>query len=97
VKSNNIEERKKFEEWLLDHQQLTATWDEKRNSYTRFQAHLAWKAWQQSAHNTAQLERGREIAREILRTSVYSGNKVTYFNEGKTLSSDLARFAEGVL
>ena len=39
------EQRAAFEAWLLDEQGLTATWDEERNCYEEFPAHLAWRAW----------------------------------------------------
>lgn len=39
-------DREEFEKWLLNEQGLTAEWDEDRNCYKEFQAHLAWKAWQ---------------------------------------------------
>ena len=42
---------------------------------------------------------GQEVAREILKDSVYSGREVTYWNGevGKNRSSRLALFAEGDL
>jgi len=40
--------RKAFEAWLLSEQWLTATWNEERNCYDEFPAHLAFKAWQAS-------------------------------------------------
>lgn len=39
-------DREAFEQWLRDSQMLDATWDEKRNCYQEFSAHLAWQAWQ---------------------------------------------------
>lgn len=41
-----MDERAAFEKWLESEQGLTADWDSKRNCYTQFAAHLAWKAWQ---------------------------------------------------
>lgn len=38
--------REPFEKWLLEEQGLDALWDEHRNCYEEFPAHLAWKAWQ---------------------------------------------------
>ncbi len=38
-------EQKRFEKWLLDEHGLVATWDQQRNCYAEFPAHLAWKAW----------------------------------------------------
>jgi hypothetical protein len=40
------EERKRFENWLMQEQLLDATWNEARNCYDEFPAHLAFKAWQ---------------------------------------------------
>jgi len=34
-----------FETWLSEEHWLEATWDEHRNCYVEFEAHLAWKAW----------------------------------------------------
>ena len=44
--TNALSERKAFESWLLDVHLLTATWDEQRNCYDEFPAHLAFNAWQ---------------------------------------------------
>lgn len=42
-------ERRAFEAWLEQEQMLTATWDEARNCYAEFPAHLAWRSWQARA------------------------------------------------
>jgi hypothetical protein len=42
-------ERAEFEKWLQDVHGLSDTWDDKRNCYTRFPAHLAFCAWQAGA------------------------------------------------
>ena len=39
-------EREQFEKWLWDEQGLEGTWNETRNCFDEFQAHLAFKAWQ---------------------------------------------------
>jgi hypothetical protein len=44
--SSSATARSQFEAWLLDTMMLTAVWDESRNCYEEFRAHLAWKAWQ---------------------------------------------------
>src|SRR3712207_7441676 len=41
----SAETRKAFEAWLLSEQWLTATWNDERNCYDEFPAHLAFKAW----------------------------------------------------
>lgn len=38
-------ERAAFERWLADVHLLTATWNEQRNCYDEFPAHLAFCAW----------------------------------------------------
>jgi hypothetical protein len=40
------EDRTLFEKWLLEIHGLEATWNERRNCYDEFPAHLAFKAWQ---------------------------------------------------
>lgn len=46
-------DRAAFEKWLADVHLLTATWNEARNCYDEFPAHLAYKAWKASAALTA--------------------------------------------
>jgi hypothetical protein len=43
VKAN---QRAAFEAWLQKEQLLTATWNEERNCFDEFPAHLAYQAWQ---------------------------------------------------
>ena len=43
--SQTSNERVEFEQWLLDAHGLSDEWDEARNCYKQFAAHLAWKAW----------------------------------------------------
>ncbi len=38
-------EREQFEAWLLNEQGLSCTWNEARNCYQDFLAHLAWVSW----------------------------------------------------
>ena len=38
-------ERARFEKWLDETMGLQSEWDEPRNCYKEFPAHLAWKAW----------------------------------------------------
>lgn len=40
--------RAAFEAWLMEDHLLDATWNEKRNCFDEFPAHLAHKAWQAS-------------------------------------------------
>jgi hypothetical protein len=42
-------QRVAFENWLLGVQGLTATWNDARNCYNEFQAHIAFKAWQEAS------------------------------------------------
>lgn len=39
-------EMEQFEKWLLDEQGLEGTWNDTRNCFDEFPAHLAFKAWQ---------------------------------------------------
>lgn len=39
------DERRQFESWLMADQMLTPTWNEQRNCYEEFAAHLAYRAW----------------------------------------------------
>jgi len=59
-------EREEFEAWLLDEQWLTATWNEARNCYDEFPAHLALKAWQAAmkaaSANIASIQSARDFA-----------------------------------
>ena len=41
-----MSERIEFEIWLLYEQGLNAKWDDDRNCYVEFGAHIAWRAWQ---------------------------------------------------
>lgn len=46
--------RQAFEQWLLREHLLDATWDDERNCYREFPAHLAFKAWCASADSARQ-------------------------------------------
>jgi hypothetical protein len=41
----SLEARQEFEAWLQEVHLLDATWNEERNCYDEFPAHLAFKAW----------------------------------------------------
>lgn len=51
------QDRASFEKWLMDIHGLEATWNETRNCYDEFPAHLAFKAWQKG--RAALQERGK--------------------------------------
>src|SRR4051812_43920571 len=40
------DQRAAFEAWLLKEHLLTATWNEERNCFDEFPAHLPYQAWQ---------------------------------------------------
>ena len=46
-----MDNRQAFEAWLLAVQGLSATWNDARNCYEQFPAHLAWQAWQAQKWN----------------------------------------------
>lgn len=45
-------DRAAFEKWLMDIHGLDSTWNEERNCFNDFPAHLAFKAWQQAREKT---------------------------------------------
>ena len=60
--NSSMDERVAFERWLLKEQGLDDEWDERRNCYKRFPAHLAWKAWQAGEARGFALGSGNEGA-----------------------------------
>ena len=52
--------RAAFEAWLLDTHLLTSEWQESRNCFKDYPAHLAFKAWQ--AATAAEQDRCAKIA-----------------------------------
>jgi len=50
---NEEKMREEFEEWLLWAHGLEATWQEERNCFKEYPAHLAFRAWLASPHYPA--------------------------------------------
>jgi len=46
--------RDEFQKWLLNEHGLYSRWQEDRNCYADFPAHLAWKAWQAARAQSGQ-------------------------------------------
>src|SRR5690554_6903654 len=47
-------DRDEFQKWLLNEHGLYSRWQEDRNCYADFPAHLAWKAWQAARSQSGQ-------------------------------------------
>jgi len=54
TQEQDIVERAAFEKWLMDVHGLDSVWNEERNCFDDFPAHLAFKAWQAASSEAAQ-------------------------------------------
>jgi hypothetical protein len=68
---SDANERAKFEQWLVDVHGLSSEWQENRNCYEQFPAHLAYRAWLASGSRIRELEAQLERCRAA---NVYDAN-----------------------
>lgn len=74
--------REEFEAWLLREHGLESEWQEERNCFKDYPAHLAFKAWQASrAALRVELPSEKEESNANYRFSEYSHSRAQGFND----------------
>lgn len=85
--------REEFSKWLMDVYGLESEWQEERNCFKDFTAHLAYQAWQASRERLViELPKTKEIMPLSLGMYVHEIRKIVDENK-YTRAIDLARCA----